>query len=163
MSRVVRGGTCIEFFPFSARPTWMVTMRGSGCRVFAPPSMAIPKVGALLDTRIRHDVGSRSPGCGERRQRCRGSPGTACLPRSLGHGPTAGRFTHGRLPWDRDSHSTGRCSLTPDTHDPSRVQVWKGLGRSGAALRLPAYTPQPCHRQKPSNLLLITDATFPSG
>lgn len=129
---------CIEFFPFSACPTWMVTMRGSGCRVFAPPSMAIPKVGALLDTRMRHDVGSRSPGCGERRQRCRGRPGTICLPRSLDRGPTAGRFTHSRLPWERDRHAACSCSLTSDIQDPNHVQVWKGSGRSRAALRLPA-------------------------
>lgn len=71
---------CIKFFPFSACPTWMVTMRGSGCRVFAPPSMAIPKVGALLDTRIRHDVGSRSPGCRERRSAAEGGQAPFACP-----------------------------------------------------------------------------------
>lgn len=53
--------------------TWMVTIRGSGWRVLAPPSMAMPKVAALFVTRTRVDVGSRSPGCGvEGRERVRG-------------------------------------------------------------------------------------------
>lgn len=33
----------------------MVTMRGKGCRVLAPPSIAIPSVLALLTTRMRID------------------------------------------------------------------------------------------------------------
>lgn len=83
--------------------TWMVTMRGSGCRVFAPPSMAMPKVGALLDTRIRHDVGSRSPGCGDRWQHCQGvwTPCASCAP-SARVPQQAGTLW---LPPQRDRHS----------------------------------------------------------
>lgn len=87
---------CAGSCPLPAHPTWMVTMRGSGCRVLAPPSMAMPKVGALLDTRIRHDVGSRSPGCGDRWQHCLGGPGhrvPALLPRP---GDTLAATTEGQ-------------------------------------------------------------------
>lgn len=107
-----RGGMCTKLYPPSACPTWMVTMRGSGCRVFAPPSMAIPRVGALLDTRIRHEVGSRSPGCGQ----------TAGLPREARHHLPAA------LP-----RSAGGQMPTPGSH-PNPQQVRKGLGRSTAAL-----------------------------
>lgn len=43
----------------------MVTIRGNGWRVLAPPSMAMPRVLALLGTRTRQDVGSKRPGCGQ--------------------------------------------------------------------------------------------------
>lgn len=42
--------------------TWTVTILGKGCRVLAPPSMAMPKVGALFVTRIRWEVGASRPG-----------------------------------------------------------------------------------------------------
>lgn len=42
--------------------TWMVTMRGNGWRVLAPPSMAMPRVLALLATLTSVDVGSNRPG-----------------------------------------------------------------------------------------------------
>lgn len=45
--------------------TWLtciVTIRGSGCRVLAPPSMAIPRVLALFATLTSVEVGSNSPG-----------------------------------------------------------------------------------------------------
>jgi len=44
-------------------PTWMVTMRGSGWRVLAPPSMAMPSVVALFATLTSWEVGSSRPGC----------------------------------------------------------------------------------------------------
>lgn len=43
--------------------TCMVTMRGRGWRVLAPPSIAIPSVLALFGTRTRVDMGSSRPGC----------------------------------------------------------------------------------------------------
>lgn len=42
--------------------TWMVTIRGNGWRVLAPPSMAMPRVLALLATLTSVDVGSNRPG-----------------------------------------------------------------------------------------------------
>lgn len=42
--------------------TCIVTIRGSGCRVLAPPSMAMPRVLALFGTLTRVEVGSNSPG-----------------------------------------------------------------------------------------------------
>jgi len=41
----------------------MVTMRGRGWRVFAPPSIAMPRVLALFATLTREEVGSNRPGC----------------------------------------------------------------------------------------------------
>lgn len=46
--------------------TWMVTMRGNGWRVLAPPSMAMPRVLALLATLTSVDVGSNRPGYNRR-------------------------------------------------------------------------------------------------
>lgn len=122
--------------PMPARPTWMVTMRGSGCRVFAPPSMAMPKVGALLDTRIRHDVGSRSPGCGDRWQRCQRGPDTVCQLCSLGQGPTAGRDT---LAATTEGHTQPCCCfLTPGRSKIPTLgrsgRVWEGAEQLSACL-----------------------------
>lgn len=36
--------------------TWIVTMRGKGCRVLAPPSIATPRVLALFSTRTKRAV-----------------------------------------------------------------------------------------------------------
>lgn len=41
----------------------MVTMRGRGWRVLAPPSMAMPRVLALFATLTSVEVGSKRPGC----------------------------------------------------------------------------------------------------
>ncbi|KAJ3582896.1 hypothetical protein NHX12_000127 [Muraenolepis orangiensis] len=65
--------TCVEKTPSvhlscisMSGPTWMVTMRGRGWRVLAPPSMAMPSVAALLGTLTSWDVGSNRPGYGKR-------------------------------------------------------------------------------------------------
>lgn len=42
--------------------TCIVTIRGSGWRVLAPPSMAIPRVLAVFATLTSVAVGSKSPG-----------------------------------------------------------------------------------------------------
>ena len=47
-------------------PTWMVTIRGRGWRVLAPPSMAIPSVVALFPTLTSWEVGSSRPGYSRR-------------------------------------------------------------------------------------------------
>lgn len=114
-----QGGMCAELFLASACPTWMVTMRGSGCRVFAPPSMAIPRVGALLDTRIRHEVGSRSPGCGQ----------TAGLPREPGHPLPAvlPRLAQGPM-------------LTPGSH-PKTWAGQEGRGEEHSSPLTPCHSP----------------------
>lgn len=36
--------------------TWIVTMRGKGCRVLAPPSIATPRVLAFFSTRTKRAV-----------------------------------------------------------------------------------------------------------
>lgn len=114
-----RGGMRAELFPASACPTWMVTMRGSGCRVFAPPSMAIPRVGALLDTRIRHEVGSRSPGCGQTAGLLRepGHPLPAVLPR-LAKGPMLTPGSHPKTWAGQEGRGEEHSSPLTPCHSP---------------------------------------------
>lgn len=56
------GGFVFSNVLSSPRLTCIVTIRGNGWRVLAPPSMAIPRVLALFATLTSVEVGSSRPG-----------------------------------------------------------------------------------------------------
>lgn len=62
VSLVGGGGFVFSSVLSSPRLTCIVTIRGNGWRVLAPPSMAIPRVLALFATLTSVEVGSNRPG-----------------------------------------------------------------------------------------------------
>lgn len=55
-------GIILNIMLLSSRLACIVTIRGSGWRVLAPPSTAIPSVVALFATLTSVEVGSNRPG-----------------------------------------------------------------------------------------------------